>query len=71
MNFVLIQMRTNLILIGNKTDLYNKREVSYEEGKNFSQINRLQFFFLKIMKKNARIKAIKIIMKIIIACWGI
>ena len=49
-NFWLNELRINsgeqtkLILIGNKTDLDDKREVSYEEGKNFSQLNGFNFF---------------------------
>ena len=33
-----------ICLIGNKLDLENKREVSYEEGKNFAEENNLLFF---------------------------
>ena len=33
-----------ICLIGNKIDLENKREVSYEEGKNFAKENELLFF---------------------------
>ncbi len=33
-----------ICLIGNKIDLENKREVSYEEGKNFAEENDLLFF---------------------------
>ena len=33
-----------ICLIGNKIDLENKREVSYEEGKNFAEENELLFF---------------------------
>ena len=33
-----------ICLIGNKIDLENKREVSYEEGKNFAEENDLIFF---------------------------
>ena len=33
-----------ICLIGNKIDLENKREVSYEEGKNFAEENNLLFF---------------------------
>ena len=33
-----------ICLIGNKTDLEEKREVSYEEGKNFAEENNLLFF---------------------------
>ena len=49
-NFWLNELRINsgeqtkLILIGNKTDLDDKREVSYEEGKNCSQLNGFNFF---------------------------
>jgi small GTP-binding protein len=49
-NFWLNEVRTNsdenikLILIGNKNDLDNKREVSYEEGKQFSDSNGFHFF---------------------------
>ena len=49
-NFWLNELRINsseqikLILIGNKTDLDDQREVSYEEGKNFSQLNGFNFF---------------------------
>ena len=49
-DFWLNELRQNssenlkLILIGNKTDLNDKREVSYEEGKNFSQLNGFNFF---------------------------
>jgi len=33
-----------ICLIGNKTDLEEQREVSYEEGKNFAEENNLLFF---------------------------
>ena len=33
-----------IYLIGNKIDLENKREVTYEEGKKFSEENNLVFF---------------------------
>ena len=33
-----------LILIGNKADLENERQVTYEEGKKFSEENELLFF---------------------------
>ena len=33
-----------ICLIGNKLDLEDKREVSYEEGKNFADENNLLFF---------------------------
>ena len=33
-----------ICLIGNKIDLENKREVSYEEGKNFAEEKDLLFF---------------------------
>jgi GTPase SAR1 family protein len=33
-----------ICLIGNKIDLEEKREVSYEEGKNFAEENNLLFF---------------------------
>ena len=33
-----------LVLIGNKEDLENKREVSYEEGESFAQKNGMLFF---------------------------
>ena len=33
-----------ICLIGNKTDLEEKREVSYEEGKIFAEENNLLFF---------------------------
>ena len=33
-----------ICLIGNKIDLEDKREVSYEEGKNFAEENNLLFF---------------------------
>ena len=33
-----------ICLIGNKLDLEDKREVSYEEGKNFAEENNLLFF---------------------------
>jgi len=32
-----------ICLIGNKIDLENKREVSYEEGKNFAESNGIKF----------------------------
>lgn len=50
-NFWLNELRSNsnenvkLILIGNKKDLNDKREVSYEEGKEFSQKNGFNYFF--------------------------
>ena len=33
-----------ICLIGNKIDLEEKREVSYEEGKNFAEENNLLYF---------------------------
>ena len=33
-----------LVLIGNKTDLEDKREVTYEEGNNFAKENSMLFF---------------------------
>ena len=33
-----------ICLIGNKIDLEEQREVSYEEGKNFAEENNLLFF---------------------------
>jgi GTPase SAR1 family protein len=33
-----------MCLIGNKIDLEEQREVSYEEGKNFAEENNLLFF---------------------------
>ena len=33
-----------ICLIGNKLDLEDKREVSYDEGKNFAEENNLLFF---------------------------
>ena len=33
-----------ICLIGNKIDLENKREVSYEEGQNFAEENDLLFY---------------------------
>ena len=33
-----------ICLVGNKIDLEDKREVSYEEGKNFAEENDLLFF---------------------------
>ena len=50
-NFWLNELRSNsnenvkLILIGNKKDLNDKREVSYEEGQEFSQKNGFNYFF--------------------------
>ena len=32
------------LLIGNKNDLEEKREISYDEGKEYAQINGMQFF---------------------------
>lgn len=49
-NFWLNEVKTNanenikLILIGNKTDLIEKRQVSYEEGKKYSEENRFSLF---------------------------
>ena len=49
-NFWLNEVKTNanenikLILIGNKTDLTEKRQVSYEEGKKYSEENRFSLF---------------------------
>ena len=34
----------SICLIGNKIDLEEQREVSYEEGKNFAEENNLLFF---------------------------
>ena len=35
---------TNIVICGNKIDLKDKREVSYEEGKNFSEEKKNGFF---------------------------
>lgn len=35
---------TNIVILGNKTDLENKREISNEEGQKFSESNNLEFF---------------------------
>ena len=35
---------TNIVICGNKIDLKDKREVSYEEGKNFSEEKKMDFF---------------------------
>ena len=56
-NFWLNEIRLNanedikLILIGNKDDLNDNREVSYEEGKEFSQKNGFDFFMESSAKK--------------------
>ncbi len=56
-NFWLNEIRLNanedikLILIGNKDDLDDNREVSYEEGKEFSQKNGFDFFMESSAKK--------------------
>ena len=34
---------TNIILVGNKSDLLHKRAISYEEGKQFADDNNIQF----------------------------
>lgn len=36
--------RMTIILVGNKKDLENEREVSYEEGAEFAKKNKLIFF---------------------------
>ena len=33
-----------LVLVGNKTDLSDERQVSYDEGANFAQENNMLFF---------------------------
>ena len=49
-NFWLNEIRLNsdenvkLILVGNKNDLNDKREVSFEEGQEFSKSNGFNFF---------------------------
>ena len=56
-NFWLDEIRINanedikLILIGNKDDLNDSREVSYEEGKEFSKNNGFDFFMESSAKK--------------------
>ena len=32
------------LLIGNKIDLESKRKITYDEGKDFASINRMEFF---------------------------
>ena len=50
LNYWLNEIRTKsqedvkLILVGNKTDLNEKREVSYEEGNSFSQSQKFDYF---------------------------
>lgn len=34
----------SMILVGNKCDLEEHRQVSYEEGKNFAKDNGMKFF---------------------------
>ena len=41
-----------ICLIGNKIDLENKREVSYEEGKNLAEENELLFFETSVKEGN-------------------
>ena len=47
-----------LILIGNKTDLENKREVSYEEGKKFMEENEILYFQEASAKSGINVKEI-------------
>ena len=41
-----------ICLVGNKIDLEDKREVSYEEGKNFAEENDLLFFETSVKDGN-------------------
>lgn len=36
--------KVEIVLVGNKTDLKDKREVSYEEGEKFANMNGFMFF---------------------------
>lgn len=36
--------RVEVVLIGNKNDMKDKREVSYEEGEKFAHVNGFMFF---------------------------
>ena len=42
--FINTYENTNIIICGNKIDLKDKREVSYEEGKKFSEEKKMDFF---------------------------
>ena len=44
-----------LVLVGNKLDLENERQISYEEGENFAQKNNM-FFFETSAKTGANIE---------------
>jgi len=43
-NFVNNIENSNIVIVGNKIDLENKREVTYEEGKKFCEENNFDFF---------------------------
>ena len=42
----------SLVLVGNKTDLENKRQVTYEEGEEFANRNNMQFFETSALNGN-------------------
>ena len=43
-NFVNNIENSNIVIVGNKIDLENKREVTYEEGKKYCEENNFDFF---------------------------
>ena len=43
-NFVNNIENSNIVIVGNKIDLENKREVTYEEGKKYCEENNYDFF---------------------------
>ena len=45
-----------LVLVGNKKDLANERQVSYEEGKEFAETHGIRHFFECSAKENENIK---------------
>lgn len=51
-NYIGIPKCEHLILIGNKSDLKNKREVSFKEAKTFAEKNNMQYFEVSAKNNN-------------------
>jgi Ras-related protein Rab-2A len=59
------QENINLMLIGNKIDLEEQRQVGQEEGKAFAKENQMMFFETCAMKSNVKECFVKIVTKIV------
>ncbi len=51
-NFINNIENSNIVIVGNKIDLENKREVSYEEGKKFCEEQNYDFFEVSAKNDN-------------------